>query len=234
MLSNIIRHIPSAASTVCDTPDISSLLLLHLKIDAAASTPTVALATASLHLLAALALTSDGYAVSAGQPLVAPAACALLAKHYGVTAATAHATQLHRAAAACLAALTTRGKTSRKALAGDAGACVLVLECLIMYGKSISSNIAISTKVIPEDWNDGAKYTARCAASTAAAAAAAACTITSSLLAALSNLSQLDESRSCLGYDSQTLSIERLWRALIVCMQVFIGGSRGAYFTNCV
>ncbi len=232
MLSNIIRHIPSAASTVCDTPDISSILLLHLKIDAAASTPTVALATASLQLMASLALTADGYAGSAGQPLVAPAACALLAKHYGVAAATASATQLHTAAAACVAALTTRGKTSRKALAGDAGACVLVLECLMMYGKSISSNIAISTKAIPEDWNDGAKHTAVCAASAAAAAAAAACSITSSLLAALSNLSQLDESRSCLGY--KTLSIHYLWRALIVCVQVSIGGSRGAYFTNCL
>ena len=139
--------------------------------------------------------------MSAGQPLVAPAACALLAKHYGNSAVPGLATtELHHAAAACLAALTMRGKTSRKALASDAGACLLMLECFMFYGSSISGNIAISRKVIPEDWNDEAKSSARMAASAAAEAAAAACAISGSLLAALCNLSQLDESRSCLGY----------------------------------
>jgi hypothetical protein len=147
--------------------------------------------------------TSTRYAVSAGQPLVAPAASALLAKLYGAAATSASASQLHHAAAACLAALTMRGKTSRKALASDAGACVLMLESLMSYGKSISSNIAISSKVIPEDWNVEAKRAAAVAASAAAAAATAACAITSSLLAAFCNLSQLDESRSFLGYDFQ-------------------------------
>jgi hypothetical protein len=199
VMSNIIRRIPSSAATICDTPDLSSLLLLHLKLDASATLPAVALATASLHLLAALALTSDGYAVSAGLPLVAPTVCALLAKHYGAAAVSVSATQLHHAAALCLAALTMRGKTSRKALAGDAGACVLMLECLMTYGRSISINIAISSKTISEDWNADARNSARATATTAAAAAAAACAITSSLLATLCNLSQLDESRSCLG-----------------------------------
>ena len=62
VLANILRHIPAAAATICDTPDIASLLLLHLKIDAAATPAALAVATSSLHLLAALALTPDGYA----------------------------------------------------------------------------------------------------------------------------------------------------------------------------
>ena len=62
VLANILRHIPSAAATICDTPDIASLLLLHLKIDAAATPAALAVATSSLHLLAALALTPDGCA----------------------------------------------------------------------------------------------------------------------------------------------------------------------------
>lgn len=195
VLSNILRCVPSSATAVCDTPDIAPLLHLHLKIGAAATPAAVSLASASLHLLAALALTPDGYAISAGQPLVAPAVCALLAKHYGVAAAT----ELHHAAAACIAALTMRGKTSRKALASDAGASVLMLDSFMRYGSSISSNLDISSKVVPEDWNDEAKATALSAASTAAAAAAAACAITGNLLSALCNLSQIDESRSCLG-----------------------------------
>lgn len=199
VLSNILRCVPSSATAVCDTPDIAPLLHLHLKIGAAATPAAVSLASASLHLLAALALTPDGYAISAGQPLVAPAVCALLAKHYGVAAAAAGATELHHAAAACIAALTMRGKTSRKALASDAGASVLMLDSFMRYGSSISSNLDISSKVVPEDWNDEAKATALSAASTAAAAAAAACAITGNLLSALCNLSQIDESRSCLG-----------------------------------
>jgi hypothetical protein len=74
-----------------------------------------------------------------------------------------------------------------------------MLDSFMRYGSSISSNLDISSKVVPEDWNDEAKATALSAASTAAAAAAAACAITGNLLSALCNLSQIDESRSCLG-----------------------------------
>jgi hypothetical protein len=201
VLANILRHIPSSAAAVCDTPDIAAILLHRLKIDAAASDTTVALATATLKLLSALALTADGYSASAGQPLVAPAVCTLFAKHCSVktVADNRDDSELHCAAASCLAALTVRGKTSRKALASDAGACIVMMDSFLVYGCSISSNVAISNKVIPSDWNEEAKAAAQSAAATAAAAAAAACTITGRLLCTLCNLSQLDESRSCLG-----------------------------------